>query len=236
VRGRRIFVDSGIPYLPDELLIQSYAQSYGWHQERLKLVLVEFGPLPKAGQEQLIGCLVLAFGRYQFKAKTVERITPSQKQNQLNDIEKNAKSLLKKLATPAVRMWLGTARVSIADRATSDVNIELGLSNRLITDAIRGLDEIHTSAKLAGQLASKEISVGRGGKRRRPDAKGLLTRDAIIIYSHMRTLWPDSGNPPGFGGPMVRFAQGVGHLFSESVSVSNIRDAWRARKSKKNIY
>jgi hypothetical protein len=68
VTRKRAGAASGKAYSPDQFVIQRYATN-AWKKENLFAVLFEFGPLPETAQEQLIKCLVLAFGRYQFVAK-----------------------------------------------------------------------------------------------------------------------------------------------------------------------
>jgi hypothetical protein len=78
-------------------VIKSYALRYGWEPTKLTAVLFQFGPLQEAQQEQLIRCLVLAFGRYQMRVKTVQRIAPSEQRKQLQIIANTARKLLLQL-------------------------------------------------------------------------------------------------------------------------------------------
>jgi hypothetical protein len=82
---------------PNSRLLERYGSIYGLEPKRLATVLSEFGPLPEAGQEQLIRCLVLAFGRYQFSAKTTERVTPGKQRDLLRDVETTSRRLLLQL-------------------------------------------------------------------------------------------------------------------------------------------
>jgi hypothetical protein len=233
VTRRRAGVISDEPYSPDQQLIRSYAATYALKEENLVAVLSEFGPLSKVGQEQLIRCLVLAFNRYLFAAKTKERVTPGEQRTRLDAIEKAAKSLLLKLHDPAVRMWLVTAEIIPASRDRVAVNTDLKKAGDCVDDAIRGLTDIHDRAKAAARAASKRLARGRGGTRRRPEAKGQLINDVIEIYSHVRVQHPNSGNRPGLGGPMLRFIYAVGELCGCRVREPHIRDVWRVWKSKK---
>jgi hypothetical protein len=219
-------------FSPDRSLTQRYATTYGWKTENLAAVLSDFGPLPEVGQEQLIQCLVRAFGRYQHAAKTIQRITPSDQRNQLKAIEQTAKKLLRQLDEIGVKMWLATAGVVTADRDEVVVNAELRTTNDSVADAIRALTDLRERAKTAALAISKRIVPTRGGSQRRPGAKGQLINEAIAIYSHMRMQHPESGNRPGFGGPMLRFVHEVGKLYGQDLRDSEIREVWRTRKSK----
>jgi hypothetical protein len=89
-------------YVPDEGLINRYALTYGWEPSKLTTVLFQFGRLPKTGQEQLIRCLVLARGRYQWLVETERppklsnqrKLTLSNLRNQLRAVEKFTEKLL----------------------------------------------------------------------------------------------------------------------------------------------
>jgi hypothetical protein len=232
VTHKRADALSGKAYSPDQSLIQRYATTYAWKKENLFAVLSEFGPLLKAGQEQLIKCLVLAFNRYQLIAKTKERITPSKQRNRLKAVEAITKRLLQQLDDRFVAMWLATAGVVTADRDKVAVNAELRKANDRVTNAVCAIKDLRDRATTAAHAASKRITPGRGGSRRRPKAKGQLIKDAILIYSHMRMQHPDSGRRPAFGGPMQRFVHAVAKLFGDCVQDTHIRDMWRMWKSK----
>jgi hypothetical protein len=236
VTHKHVDAVSGKAYSPDQSLIQRYATTYAWKKENLLAVLSEFGPLSEAGQEQLIRCLVLAFGPYQLVAKAEKRITPREQQNQLKAIEKTAERLLQQLDDRFVKMWLATAGVVTADRDEVAVNAELRKANDRMTDAVCAIKDLRDRAKTAAQAASKRVIPGRGGSRRRSKAKGRLIKDAILIYSHMRMQHPDSGRRPGFGGPMQRFVHAVAKLFGDRVQDAHIRDVWRMRKSKQKQF
>ena len=44
-------------YLPNEALVRRYSTTYSLKAENLEAVLTKFGPLPEAGQEQLLSGL-----------------------------------------------------------------------------------------------------------------------------------------------------------------------------------
>ena len=60
----------------------------------------------------------------------------------------------------------------------------------------------------------------------------MLIRSAIAIYEKFRSDYPNSGNKPGYGGPMQRFVHAIAELFGAHVTDADIRDQWRARNSK----
>jgi hypothetical protein len=219
-------------YFPDQALIERYAIRYNWEKENLLAALSEFGVLSEEGQEQLIRCLVQAFSRFQFEAKTKERITPSQQRNALKVIEKHINSLLQQLKKPIVSMWLTTAGISIEGKDAATVNAESRIASARVFDAIRALEDLHSRARTAIATVSKHIAPGHGGSRHRPTAKGQLIMHAIAVYSHIRGQHPASGARPAFGGPLVRFVSAVGKLFAVSVKEIEIREIWLVWKSK----
>jgi hypothetical protein len=225
VTRKRTGAGSAKAFSPNRPLIERYATTYQLKAENLAAVLSDFGPLPEAEQERLIRCLILAFGQYQFAAKTKERTTPSDQRNQLNAIERTAKTLLHQLGETGVNIWLGTAGVVTADRDEAPVNAELIRAQKSVADAVSAIKDLRARAKTAAHAASKRIAPGRGGSRHRHGAKGQLIKDAIAIYSHMRAQHPD-------GGPMPRFVRAVGKLCGDCVQDSEIREVWRVRKSK----
>jgi hypothetical protein len=89
-------------YTPDEILVQQYASAHPrLDKQKLTAALTEFGPLPKAGQEQLIRCLVRAFAEHQLRKKMNERdsttYTMSRQRDDLNEIKKSTAKLLRQL-------------------------------------------------------------------------------------------------------------------------------------------
>jgi hypothetical protein len=190
VTRKRRGAGSAKAFSPDWSLIQRYATTYGWKTDNLAAVLSDFGPLPEVEQEQLIKCLVLAFGGYQFRSKTTERISPSEQRNQLEVIEQTARKLLQELGSAHVNMWLVTAGIVTAGRDETTVNAELRKASDSLADAVRALTDLRARAKIAALAASKRTAPGRGGSRHRPGAKGQLIKDAIAIYSHMRRQYP----------------------------------------------
>jgi len=226
VTRRKIDAISRAAYVRNDALIHRYATTYNWDKQNLLAAVTEFGALSEEGQEQLIRCLVQAFSRFQFEAKTIERITPSQKRNALKAIEKNTSFLLRQLNKRIVSMWLAVAGISTGGKDGATVNAEP------VSDAIRALEDLHSRARTAIATVSKHIAPGHGGSRHRPTAKGQLIMDAIAVYSHIRGQHPASGARPGFGGPLVRFVSAVGKLFAVSVKETEIREVWHVWKSK----
>jgi hypothetical protein len=232
VTGKPGAANSSTVYVPNPARVQQYTTRYTWKKENLIEVLSKFGPLNEAGQEQLIKNLVLALGRYQFAAMTVERVTPSQQRNQLKAIEKDTKSLLRQLKEPEPKMWLSAAGIRLGGRDQATVNAELKIASDSLTDCIRALTDLHRRAKIAISTVGKRIAPGRGGSRHRRTARGQLIMHAIAIYSHIRKQHPASGVPPAFGGPMVRFVSAVGKLFDNCLQEAEIYEVWRVWKSK----
>jgi hypothetical protein len=127
---------------------------------------------------------------------------------------------------------LTIAGIKTEDKDIPAVNAELKEANRQVTDAVFALLELYRRAKIARKTASKRIASGRGGSRHRPTAKGVLTRNAIMIYAHVRKQYPNSGNRPGYGGPMLRFIHAVAELYGARIRDTDVHDAWRVWKSK----
>ena len=220
-------------YSPNQPLIQRYATKYApWKEGNLAAVLSEFGPLPEVGQEKLITLLVHGFSNYQTLVFTTERFTPSKQRNRLKAIESTAKKLSRQLKDPAVKLWLSAFRIVTAGNDPAAINAELREANHRVEDIVRAVIDLHDRANTAAHTVSRRIALGRGGFRHRPGAKGQLIRDAIGIYSHMRMQHPDSGNQPGFGGPMLRFVHAVAALYGARVWDPDIHVVWRTRKSK----
>jgi hypothetical protein len=249
-------------YIPSQHLVHRYALKYNWEPVTLAAVLTEFGPLPEEGQKQLIDCLVLAYGRYQMLARSIGRIPPSRIRNQLVAIETTTQKLLLQLGVNPNKVQgckssdaseqlqrlreqdegrlylvdqLSFASIETTDKDQAAVNAELPEAIRRVTDDVFGLLDLHERAKKAVQTATKRTAPGKGGPQHRPHAEGQLIRDAITIYEHMRSQYPNSGNKPGYGGPMLRFIHAVAALFGAHVRDANIRDAWdtHTRKSKR---
>jgi len=128
------------PYIPDKRLIQGYALRYSWEPAKLTAVLSQFGRLPEAGQEQLIRCLVLAFGRYQMLAKTVRHVTPSEQRNQLTAVEKTARKLL---------LQLGVNPKDVASHPFWDKLSDHRSSERLQFLGKQSLDGLGVTSRLA---------------------------------------------------------------------------------------
>jgi hypothetical protein len=240
---------------PDERLIQRYSRTYSLEPKLLTDVLSKFGRLPIGGQEQLIRCLVRAFGQYQSLAKSVGKIPPSEIRDQLIAIESTTERLLLHLGVnpnkvSGYKFWdaserlqrlraqgrlylvdqLSVVGIETTGKDVSAVNAVSQEAGRRVMDTVFGLLDLHERAKKAVQTAIKRTAPGKGGLRRRPDAEGQLIRDAIAIYEHMRGQYPESGAKPGY----VIFIHAVAALFGTCVRGADIRKAWstHTRKSK----
>jgi hypothetical protein len=218
------------------MLVQRYACSYSWEKEKLATVLTQFGPLPDSGQEQLIQCLYLAFGRYQLAAKTKKHATASGRHKQLDEIEKTARKLLRLIEhtpdeNPFTVGWLEQAGIDLRGKDAGTVNAELAEAHVEVANSIIAVRKLHKRAKTAAGAAAIQIDHKRGGTRHPPSAKGRLVRHAIEIYQHIRGQHPESGNEPGLGGPMQRFVHAVGALFGAEITDSAIEQVWRSRAS-----
>jgi hypothetical protein len=225
---------SGETYRPNHALIKRYSDTYNWIQEKLEAVLSKFGPLPETGQEQLIRLLIRAFVDYQFVAKTIERVTPSQQRNQLKQVEHATQRLLRHLKSDFVRMSLASAGIQTAGRTGEweAINSDLRMGVDRVIDIVRALEDLFDRTRKAEQIETARIKSGHGGARRRPSGRGQLIAAATEIYSDMRSQYPESGRQPGLGGPLVKFVQAVGHLCGVSFRDSEIKDVCRGRKSK----
>jgi hypothetical protein len=204
--------------------------------ENLVAVLTKFGPLPvaepEAGQELLIRCLILAHGHYQFAAAIIKRITPSEERDQINSVYAKAASLLKSLNESTVKSRLASAGLIAAGKSETELNTEFRKGEKCLIEAVHALTDLQARAKAALQEANKRTKPGHGGSRRRPKAKGQLIQDAIATYAHVRGRYPKSGNPPGYGGPLLRFVHAVGKLCGLDLMDLDIREGWRVWKSR----
>jgi hypothetical protein len=104
--------------------------------------------------------------------------------------------------------------------------------NDQVANAVIGLLDLYRRAENARQAKTKQVAPGRGGDHHRPHPKGQLIRDAIAMYEHMRNQYPDSGDKPGYGGPLLRSIHAVADLYGTGVRDADVWDAWRTRKSK----
>jgi hypothetical protein len=203
VTQRRTGAVSSKAYSPDQQLIERCATKYAWKKEVVVTVLSEFGPLPEAGQEQLITWLVHGYGRYQYRAMVVT-FTPSKQRDHLNAIEKTATTLLGRLADSSVKFWLATDGLVTAGSDAVAISAEFREAKSRVADFVHALTDLRDRAKTGAGEASKRIAFGHGGSRRRPGANSKLIGDAIAVYLKMRIQYPDSGKKPAFGGPMMK--------------------------------
>jgi hypothetical protein len=217
--------------MPNETLVQQYASSYAWDKGKLAAALSQFGPLSRAGQEQLIKKLVEAFAGYQ-----QERVTAGERHEQLEEIEKTAQKLLHLLNIDLISglrkdglptFWLEQVGIDFRGRDASTVYVEFAEAQGEVTDLIIALRKLHQRAKLAAKAAGTQVDRRRGGARHHPGPKGQLIRDAIVIYQSMKGQHPESGNKPG----MRKFVRAVGDLFGVEISDDAIEDARRPRES-----
>ena len=111
------------------------------------------------------------------------------------------------------------------------VNARLVMNSDQIADAVIALLRL---LELTGAAVAKEddktVRV-RGGPRRKPTPAGALIRDAINLYAELRDQYPESGPPPGFGGPMVRFIRSLGALAAIDLTDAQIGEIWRVRET-----
>jgi hypothetical protein len=134
---------------------------------------------------------------------------------------------------PIVNMQLVIAGIDTKDKDFVVVNAALAAANDPVAGAVIGVLDLYRRAKTARQAATKRIAPGYGGHRHRPNPKGQLIRDAIAVYEHLRNQYPNSGNKPGYGGPLLRFIHAVADLYGTGVRDAHVRDALRTRKSKR---
>jgi hypothetical protein len=220
-------------YEPDGALVQQYASAYSLDKEKLAAAVSQFGPLLEAGQEQLIRCLVLAFGRYQFAAKTIKHVTPGQQHEQLKEIETTARKLLCLLGINMnsgtrehlfATAWLEQAGINIAGMDAHIVNAELSKAHAEVANSVTALLSLYRRAKVAADAATTRMKRGRGGTHHHPTPEGQLTRDAIAIYKHVKARFPEGGNKPG----MRPFVRSVGALVGVRITDGAIKEAERA--------
>jgi hypothetical protein len=96
-------------YTPDETLIEQCGSAHrGLDKQKLTDTLKQFGPLPKAGQELLIRCLVQAFAEHQLRERLArsesKTFTASRQRDQLNAIKAAAAKLLRLLGIDVKRI------------------------------------------------------------------------------------------------------------------------------------
>lgn len=121
----------GTAYSPDESLIQRYTTTYPLKKRNLTAVLSEFGPLPEVGQEQLIRCLVLTSNRYQFAAKTIERVTPGKQRDLLKAVETTSRKLLLQLGISVKNVSARVLRERSSNHPPSVRGLFLGMQTPL---------------------------------------------------------------------------------------------------------
>jgi hypothetical protein len=235
VTNAKVLITATKAYAPNETLVQRYARLYSWDKEKLATVLFRFGALPEAAQEQLIKCLYLAFGHYQRAAKTTKHATASDRHKRLDEIQKTARKLLllieKTDENPFTIGWLEQGGIDFKGKDAGTVNAELAEAHVEVDDSITAVRKLHERSKAAASTAALQVDRKRGGTRHPPSAKGRLVRHAIEIYHHLKREHPDSGNQPGFGGPMQRFVHSVGALFGVEITGSAVEQVWRSRIS-----
>jgi hypothetical protein len=86
-------------HTPDEMLVEQCGSAHrGLDKQKLTDTLTQFGPLPKAGQEQLIRCLVQAFAKHQLRVKQKDpeskTLTTGQQRDELSAVKAAAAKLL----------------------------------------------------------------------------------------------------------------------------------------------
>jgi hypothetical protein len=250
-------------YRPNAQLLASYAPRYRWDQAKLDLALREFGPLPNAGQTQLLDLLIEAWGRCQWLARNVRHTPPSKLRDQLATAVTTSGRLLRAFGVDVqskpprsvshggaeiVRRWrlhnrssgldIPICRAGLdLDRDLTQVNVDLRRADAFLTETIKGVLWLHNQASLA--MADVKSSVlPRGVSARKPiKQKGRVARDATRIYCDLRQKYPKSGHTPGYGGPLCRFVRAVGTLFGCQIDDQAIKEAWRkvGVSSKKNF-
>jgi hypothetical protein len=245
---------------PDQKLIRAEALRFNLPTENLVAVLAAFGSLPASGQCELLNQVYFALGRYGFRTKTNRVVTPSEQRNRLKMIEATARKLLKllgvncnKVAPPwfwenspdrspwerlrifgtpdakGIAVLMRLAAAGINHRDVDSVNAELAVASNRMAEAAISLLCLRSQARLAEHnIKTRE---GWGGSRNRPTPKGALMRDAITIYARLRKQYPDSGNKPGYGEPMLKFIRAVAALACASVTDDEIEEVWRVRHS-----
>jgi hypothetical protein len=196
-------------YLPAERLSKAYASRYGWDQDKLVAVLSTFGPLSETGQEQLIRCLVLAFGRYQLA--TAKRVTLSVQRDHLKAIETSAGRLLSLLGVDPKKAAPRLLSNALSDQPSSmrlrypGSQIEIGvmatmwLSIAGITTTGRDETDVNTQlAKASDQVADAAMAV-----------LSLHQRAKIAVEVTTKRIRPGRGGPrraPPAKGQLVRDA------------------------------
>jgi len=103
-------------------------------------------------------------------------------------------------------------------------------ANERVAQVIFGLLWLHNRAKSALQSSSRGAKK-HGGVRRGQTQTGFMILNAIGIYAHMRENYPNSGNPPAFGGPMCSFVRATANLFGDKVSDDQIKEGLRRWKT-----
>jgi hypothetical protein len=127
----------------------------------------------------------------------------------------------------ATLVRLAAAGINDRDGDADRVNVELAAASNRTAEVVISLLWLRSQA----EAAARDIRTrnGHGGPRRRPTAKGALIRGAISIYTHVRKQYPNSGNKPGYGEPMLGFIRAVVALAGESVTDHEIKEVWRVR-------
>jgi hypothetical protein len=201
-------------YVPNARMVESYGSKFGWKAKSLATVLSAFGPLSDAGQDQLIGCLYLAFGRNQLAAKTTKRVTPSEQRDQLTAIQTTAQKLLRQLGINAEAvatrfMWERLSdrppmeRVHSLGKQTPDaLMVTAWLSQAGIDTSNSDADSVNSELRKASDdVANSIIALLSLHARAKTAAQAVTTRVA-----------------PGLGGTRHR-PQAIGQLIRDIIEI-----------------
>src|SRR5271155_4586354 len=201
--------------LPDPVLVA--LSTPGIDPARLGAVIQEFGSLPNEGQVELVNRLIEARNQYLWHRMLVLNATPRQwvLRRRLKEIGSAADRLLRLLhldgedpqpwnAHPAATLALPQlCRTGSQHRPNQIWDPPRGLS--LLSAMLSDLAEAGAQAEaiFQGRFPKKH-----GGSRREGHnpATGLIDQ-LIEIYGAMRAQYPESGPPPVFGKPLVRFVR-----------------------------
>ena len=209
--------------LPESVLLEL---SRAWIEpSRFAAALAAFGPLPEAGQLELVNRLVEARAVYAFNRRHELDCNdrPSRRRDRLAEIGAAASRLLRLLHPDGVepRPWYlhhaldfpAVYRVARERRPTKIASWEPGERLGMLVEI---LDDLVALSDQALRVSEDSFSNARGGARRQgPKATAELVQALMETYAALRMRWPESGPRLAFDKALRRFLR-VGLEFAVS--------------------
>lgn len=157
-------------YKPDQGLVAQYAAKFQRDEEKLAAALITFGPLPLAGQDELLNALTVAFVDFKGRGANVQPVTEAKVLKQLLAVHKASERLLGLLGVsarkPLPTQWREFCRdapaadfVSVLDQFVPGDKFAIGKMTRMRLStpeaATRGIERRREKDRYTeGELAS----------------------------------------------------------------------------------